>query len=145
MSTGFAALLITGFAFAEPLPRQRPDEAVSLYPRRARILHDPIVDLSQRNGQVIAPDPDQVGLSIVLWVVDRFRDGDRVSERVCDPVYGIVIQRPLKFAGTQSVYRQIPVVILAVCIAHVAVGPPLLRPRETRRRWIEGNVAQTIR
>src|SRR6516225_10965924 len=125
MSTGFAALFVTGFAFAEPLPRQRPDEAVSLHPRRARILHDPIVDLSQRNGQVIAPDPDQVGLSIVLRIVDRFRDGDRVSERVRDPMYGIVVQRPLKFAGPQSVYSQIPEVILAVCVAHVAEGPPL--------------------
>src|SRR6516162_3934343 len=114
LTTGFAALLVTCFAFAEPLPRQRPDEAVSLHPRWAGILHDPIVDLSQRICQVIAPDPDQVGLSIVLGIVNRFGDGDGVSERVRDPVYGIVIQRPLYFAWPQSVHRQIAVFVLAV-------------------------------
>src|ERR1700756_258132 len=118
-------LLVTGFALAEALPRQRPDEAVRLHPRRAGILHDPVVDLPQCLGEVIAPDPDQVGLSVVLRIVNGFGDGDGVPERVRDAVYGIVVQRPMKFAGPQSVHCHIAVFVLVVWLPHVADGPPV--------------------
>jgi hypothetical protein len=91
----------------------------------AGILDDPVVYLSQRIGEVIAPDPDEVCLSIVVRIVTGFGDGDGVPERVRDPMYGVVVQRPVKFAGPQSIHRQVTVIVLVVCIAHLADGPPL--------------------
>src|SRR5208283_3007990 len=110
-SSALAALLVVGDAF-EPLPGERSDKPECVHSGPTWIFDDPFVDLPQRIGQLIALDPDQVRLSIVVRIITGFGDGDGVLERVGDPMHGVVVKRPLKFAGAQSVHRQIAVLVL---------------------------------